>query len=121
MGTNYYAIPKADDEVKAKIKQAIENDDFATARELLPEKIHIGKSSGGWRFLFNHNDWVYFEQNFNSVAKFINRCKIYTEYGEEISPSRFWHFVDTKQSLKPEIEYGVIIDGLCFSNYTEFS
>ena len=34
MGTNYYAIPKADEETKLKIKDAIDRDQYFAAKEL---------------------------------------------------------------------------------------
>jgi len=121
MGTNYYAIKKADDETKAKIKLAIDRDDYITARDSIPELIHIGKSSGGWNFLFNNQNWRYFLGNRKSLNEFLSDCKIYDEYEHELSINEFWVMVDRKSSYKQEIEYGFIVDGLNFSNYTEFS
>lgn len=120
MGTNYYAIPKADEQTKVKIKEAIDADNLALARELMPEQIHLGKSSGGWEFLFNHNDWRYFS-DLGTMVEFINNCDIHNEYGDKVTPSAFWHMVDNKSNSEPELQYGSRRFGYNFSNYTDFS
>jgi TPP-dependent indolepyruvate ferredoxin oxidoreductase alpha subunit len=68
MGTNYYAriIPKEED--KQKLKDAIDNDRDDLVEDLVSElyssrneytrkgnKIHLGKRSAGWKFLWNPN------------------------------------------------------------------
>ena len=121
MGTNYYAVPKADDETKAKILEAIKQELWDEARSLMPDSIHIGKSSGGWQFLFNHNEWRYFEKTQASIAKFLSNCVIYDSYNENISPNDFWVMVDRKKEMRAETEYGFIEDGLVFSYSSEFS
>lgn len=73
MGTNYYAriIPSV--ESKTKLQQAIESNDFKTVTELVNKmysrlhldnnelvggEVHLGKRSGGWKFLWNPNVYV---------------------------------------------------------------
>lgn len=73
MGTNYYAriIPSV--ESKTKLQEAIEKNDFNTIDELTTKmyaqlgidngnfyggKIHLGKRSAGWKFLWNPNVYV---------------------------------------------------------------
>ena len=73
MGTNYYAriIPSV--ESKTKLQQAIESNDFETIEELTVKLysrlhldddklvggvVHLGKRSGGWKFLWNPNVYV---------------------------------------------------------------
>lgn len=119
MGTNYYAIPKANEEIKVKIIKAICDDDWQTAHSLMPVKIHIGKSSGGWQFLFNHNNWEYYTSK--TLPEFLANCRLMNEYNEPVNINDFWHLVDRKGNDKPELEYGQLIDGLVYSNYTEFS
>ena len=58
MGTNYYAVRTLNEIEKENAKKMIENDQYDELKEFLDEKtreIHIGKSSGGWKFLFNWN------------------------------------------------------------------
>lgn len=118
MGTNYYAVPLVDEGTKEKIKKAIDNDDFGEAMSLMPEKIHIGKSAAGWRFLFNHNDFRYFNAD---IFAFLKRAQIYDEYGKHISFEDFCKIVQFKSTQREETNYGKMINGINFSNYTEFS
>lgn len=124
MGTNYYAIPKADDALKAEIKKAIDENDFEKARDLMPVKVHIGKGSIGWQFLFNHNDWKYFgklRNGLDGIDEFLSERKIIDEYGTYIPVEEFWDYVNGKVNYKPDLTYGTIEDGLNYSNSTEFS
>jgi len=96
MGTNYYAIPKATDERKAEICEHLNKGDFERARELMPEKIHLGKSSGGWKFCFNHNKWRYYK-NIPDLRAFTKTCSIVDEYGSSVADEDFWRLVEQKQ------------------------
>jgi len=58
--------------------------DFDGVRKLVPERIHIGKSSAGWRFLFNHNNWEYFKQDLFDLELFLSICIIQDEYAKWI-------------------------------------
>ena len=75
MGTNYYAYIIPVEEKKKELHTAIDNDDFYSIRDLVDEmysiaeynwsskkisggKIHLGKRSGGWKFLWNPNVYV---------------------------------------------------------------
>ena len=67
MGTNYYARIIPTKERKKKLIESIEKDNFDSAMELARELygdsdssevrgvIHLGKRSGGWKFLWNPN------------------------------------------------------------------
>jgi hypothetical protein len=123
MGTNYYAIPLATYEVKQQIKMAVDDNDFNTAKNLLPERVHIGKSSGGWQFLFNLNEEKYYKDHRESIEGFLNRCQIVDEYNDPVSSLEFWHLVEAKKHLKAETEHGYInlTDKLYFSRYADFS
>ena len=79
MGCNYYAIQKATDDLKKKIIDAVNSNDFVLAKKMIPETIHIGKNSGGWKFCFNHNNWEYFEKSKESLEVFLLACEIYDE------------------------------------------
>jgi len=87
MGTNYYAVERK----------------FALYRNIL----HIGKSSGGWKFLFHgyqdyELEWGKPHININSIEDwkdFLNNSTygILNEYDEEISYDDFFKFVEEKQ------------------------
>lgn len=121
MGTNYYAIPKATEESKRKIIDAATKEDWGSVKSLIPESIHIGKSSAGWAFIFNHNNWKYFEKSEKSLADFLDGCLIYDEYNMSISASDFWRMVYNKRVYQRDTTYGTMEDGLNFSNSTDFS
>jgi len=126
MGTNYYAIPKATDDLKIKIIEAVINNQMEQLKNLVPTKIHLGKSSYGWPFLFNHNNWEYYE-TINDLSEFIDGCEITNEYGDEMGAKQFKELIDQKQntldsklaSIDPK--HYVIKDGYLFSTHTEFS
>ena len=106
MGTNVYALRKNiyTKDLYNKYKEAIENEDDNKLDELnesfqqLREEntIHIGKRSGGWKFLFNHNNWKYYDYTKQSIDSFLRSCyKLKNEYGEEITIDEFWkEYVD---------------------------
>lgn len=82
MGTNYYAYILPSEERKSEIKKAIDNNSFNEIRHLVEDtydtphygedtyaggKVHLGKRSSGWKFLWNpnwykiskgHCDWI---------------------------------------------------------------
>ena len=96
MGTNYYGIKIPTEKDKIKIKKAIDKNEWGTVRELIPERIHIGKSSAGWEFCFDHNYWQYFEKDHVEIKEFINSLSIFDEYGESIPHRTFWEKVVSK-------------------------
>ena len=125
MGTNYYAriLPKEED--KQRLKDAIDNDRDDLIIELASElydhrdqytrkgsKIHLGKRSAGWKFLWNSNVIKYWDgyvdqetKEYVSVVKydyvypltkqgitdFVMRedVIITDEYGEQQNPKEF--------------------------------
>lgn len=111
MGTNIYAIPKAKvAEWKSKFENSIKEAQDANLIGLLPiiesyyndripQKIHIGKRSAGWRFLFNHNDWRYYK-TIDDLIVFLDQCEITTEYGEILSFKDFWSDVTERQETQ---------------------
>lgn len=112
MGTNYYAIPKFDEEkIKSKIIYNVESDNLDDAIDLINELktnkqgIHIGKSSMGWKFCFDHQNWKYFKKDKQSIIDFINSCELHDEYHCEISPEEFWKLVESKQTGIDNKEY----------------
>jgi hypothetical protein len=132
MGTNYYARIIPTKERKEQIKKAIDADDFSTIRNLVAEtyngerpysmkdvmngEIHLGKRSGGWKFLWDPNvyvirnghledssggrKWVYdsntayylYPLTKEGVKAFIGRedVVIYDEYGDKQDKEEFF-------------------------------
>ena len=129
MGTNYYAriIPSV--ESKTKLQQAIESNDFKTVidlvnkmysrlhlndDELVGGEVHLGKRSGGWKFLWNPNVYVtreiykdndtgeyrlgkyvgkfLYEVSKEGIKEFIDRddVVIYDEYGKIQNKDEFF-------------------------------
>lgn len=59
-------------------------------------KIHIGKRSSGWKFLWNFNDDKYYA-NKEQLFKFIRSGRIVDEYGK---------LQDTEEFIKMALEWG---------------
>ena len=117
MGTNYYAriIPKEED--KQKLIDAINKNDYNVIEDLASElygrrndysgignEIHLGKRSGGWKFLWNPNvikvwdneacDYTYnyvYPLTKEGITNFVMRedVIITDEYGEQQDPKEF--------------------------------
>lgn len=87
MGTNYYARIIPSKERKEKLKTLIDNNNFLEIEEeykslYVDAEIHLGKRSGGWKFLFNPNHEKYYKLTKESLYNFLNRedIIIYDEY-----------------------------------------
>lgn len=79
MGTNYYAVKKKPRIVK------------------IYDEIHLGKSSIGWKFVFQEQEQYH---NFEEFKDFIlnnNEWIIKDEYGKEVSPNELLELIKTKQ------------------------
>jgi len=96
MGTNYYIKRKLSEETIEKLKKLLDNHEYEEVKNSLPDLIHIGKSSGGWKFLFNHNNWEYYK-NIEELKNFISKNTLVDEYEREVSPTQFWDMVSKKQ------------------------
>lgn len=140
MGTNYYARPiktiqqiqntrqKVEFEIRMLTRNSsIELDDLIQEWETLKlkqcEVVHIGKSSVGWKFLFNHNDWQYFT-NIEEMKEWLKDQEIESEYGKVISFEDFWEMVEKKQEIQSPISnksWYVFKEGFEFSSSTSFS
>jgi len=132
MSTNYYKIPKAS-EVRVKYLNLVEqiNDlDIWSSESIMNEfrdiekgferwsawdefidglKIHIGKRSSGWKFLWNFQDNKFYT-NKEELFKFIRSGRVVDEYGE---------LQDTEEFIKMALEWGQP-DGYVFDeNYVE--
>ena len=89
MGTNFYLRRNLSNDQKELLKQYIDQDEYDKIRDNLPEDIHIGKRSYGWKFLWNANKFQYFKPNIESLYEFLKSGDIYNEYGEKFTFDQF--------------------------------
>jgi hypothetical protein len=158
MGTNYYRIPTQDEmELKKRklIKDILKLEmtpieierqfsvekegtwDYETPWDRFNEgiRIHLGKRSKGWKFLWNFNDNKYYT-NKEELLNFIRSGRVVDEYGDEIYVEEFinmslnWeqpYGLDSVSSQKVNNtnRYGTPhdkdIDGLRVASFTDFS
>ena len=116
MGINYYAIQKLQDSI---LKESGNTNQITTLEEWIEEQkgkdyIHIGKSSAGWKFTFNTNEWRYYT-NIDELKEWLKSHLIVSEYGDVISFEDFWKKVESKQNTQEhEGENYVIVQGYDF-------
>ncbi len=73
------------------------------------QKIHIGKKSAGWKFIFHENE----ELNLHTKKDWINflkKRKIYDEYYRILSFKSFLEIIEDSQSNKLPQEFDKIDD-----------
>jgi len=91
------------------------------------DELHLGKSSGGWKFCLQANEFKYYK-NWSEMRKWLLKMTrqgavIRNEYNEKVLFEEFVTLVESKQKIKEPICDGRIdtdIDGYRFANY-EFS
>ena len=113
MGTNFYAhIPLRKRELKEKVTESIDKGDLDEAETIISEAkeshcVHLGKRSGGWKFLFNSNDEKYYECSKKGIEDFIikNAAVIKDEYGSTYSLEEFWDEVKALDKGIDAVEY----------------
>jgi hypothetical protein len=119
MSTNYYRIPKQKvvREKYLDLVEQISNIDIFSPGQIYGEfrtiekgferwnpwdnfidglRIHIGKRSGGWKFLWNFQDGKFYT-NKEELLKFIRSGRVVDEYGE---------LQDTEEFIKMSLEWG---------------
>lgn len=107
MGTNYYAIKRKPKIVKYKYY----------------ERIHIGKSSAGWKFVFQDNDKFHSYDEFKQwLENSKNDYMLRDEYGNEINAEDLLKLIEEKQkeSNTDDFRYDKNVNGYRFSE-GEFS
>ena len=162
MSTNYFRIPKPS-EVRVKYLDLVEQingldiwspnnirNDFRTIERgfdnlspwdvfLEDMKIHIGKRSSGWKFLWNFQDGKFYT-NKEELLTFIRSGRVVNEYGEIQNTEEFikmaleWgqpdgcvlnqEYIDKHKSNHSSYissYYDKEVDGLRVSSHTEFS
>lgn len=108
----YRYIPKADiDFLKSLVNEEnIYSGDLAYNLERF-KPIHIGKSSKGWQFLFDHNNWEYYEGTKASINAFLQDeilkgGRIIDESLNEITLKELWEIVEShKDGLNAKSGY----------------
>ena len=94
MGTNYYARIIPSKERKEHLKKLIDENKFDEIQKEVNQmyssttdyndgaEIHLGKRSGGWKFLFNPNFEKYYPLTKEGLMNFLKRDDviIYSEY-----------------------------------------
>ena len=130
MSTNYYAKKIPTESVKLDIIKSIATDNLELANKDLSELvklIHVGKRSSGWRFLFNHNNWDYYD-NIPELKEWLKNYLLYTEYGEQVDQLEFWEEIESRQvSQKSALTHSgnpswyIIKDEYEFSSSSDFS
>jgi len=112
MGTNFYRIPSEEEMIKRHVKlyedvrkikltpSNIErgfnepiNEDRWECENVWDKfvdgtKVHLGKRSSGWKFLWNFNNDKYYKDK-ESLLEFIRSGRIVNEYSEELDVEEF--------------------------------
>lgn len=149
MGTNFFCIEKISRRQRSKIKSLLREyievvDKVNTAcdfhelhskynemiLESIPERVHLGKRSYGWQFLWDFHNGRYFKANLESIKKYLKDKIIFDEYGEVFSLDQFLneeiadYLYNTDGKLYDGVEslpsYYFISDGLRFSKSEDF-
>jgi hypothetical protein len=114
MGTNFYKVlkPKYTKKQKAEITKKINEqtkklkeyfndnnyidrydieDYYEMLNKLRPVRVHLGKRSCGWQFLWNHNNEKYYKKTLQSIREFLDEDNgfIIDEYGERFTTEQF--------------------------------
>lgn len=85
MGTNYFIKRKLSDKQKQIIIDKLMKDEYEDVHFMLPENIHIGKRSSGWKFLWDVHEFKYFNPTKESIFDFLKSGTIIDEYRQEVS------------------------------------
>ena len=101
MGTNYYLKKKVTEDDKRIINNLLYRDDYDVWDQIRKycdnqdNEIHLGKNSGGWKFLFDLNDGKYYSDTRASIDEWLSNpeYEIFNEYGEKLSKDKFWNIV----------------------------
>ena len=162
MGTNFYRVPKGHEMIKREQKMRMrldamdvinpsdisrrfrsievgEWDSISLWDEFLEgTNIHLGKRSGGWKFIWNWNNGKYYKTK-EELFEFIRSGRVVDEYGQQIDVEEFiimalewgkddgWdsetYYKDHPEHITPwsNEKHEKYIDGLRVSTSTEFS
>jgi len=119
MGMNYYLIQKNESEILDAVYKVLKELN-AYNYSIKPMRVHLGKSSSGWQFIFDHNDFKYFSRNIHSFMTFVSQYQIIDQYEKKYTFEEFFKIVDNKRSCPIDVECYLDF-GLCFNEKTDFS
>jgi hypothetical protein len=162
MGTNYYRVPKGHEMIKReqKLRMRIDTIDSINPSQikrgfrlievgewdsislwdefLEGTNIHLGKRSGGWKFIWNWNNGKYYKTK-EELFEFVRSGRVVDEYGQQIDVEEFiimalewgkddgWdsetYYKDHPEHITPwsNEKHEKYIDGLRVSTSTDFS
>lgn len=127
MSNNYYGwiIPTIEDKLELA-GLALAGDILSLKSKLSKfNRIHIGKQSAGWSFLFNHNKAEFYHDK-ESFLLWLDTIQITSEYGETVNKEEFLKVFERKdgayalKSYKENPSWYVFKDDMVFSSSTEF-
>lgn len=102
MGTNFYLRRKIPDKKIYELCNMMWDGKYESVRNFFNDEevkdIHIGKRSYGWRFLWDHNNFKYFDPTVESIHEFLQSGWIVDEYGQMFTLDQF---------LEDEIKYAL--------------
>lgn len=96
MGTNFYLKERIDKQKKDYLKLLIEDEKWEEVKDSLPKEIHIGKRSGGWKFLWDCHKFNYYEPNKESLINWLHSGDIYDENGTKFTVNQFLNDIPLK-------------------------
>lgn len=116
MSTNYYLKRKISTDKKSEIISHIKHDEWDKVSELISEvikysKIHLGKRSYGWQFVWALNGEKYYKPNKKSINDFLfneiykHDAILTDEYEREIPLDQFWN-----EEIGESLKHGKITD-----------
>lgn len=105
MGTNFYKVLEYTPEEKQDIVKTLQSitdniinngyldwNDQDKLNSIPCKRIHLGKRSCGWQFLWNHNDGKYYKPSIDSIREFLEKPgKILDEYEQEFTVDQFFN------------------------------
>lgn len=150
MGTNFYCVEKISRKQRSKIKSLLseyaELVDKADAAcdfhkqhnkynemllDFIPEKVHLGKRSWGWQFLWDYHDGRYFKANLDSIKEYLKDKIIFDEDDEVFTLEQFLtdeigHSLYKTDKLNDGMgeypsHFFISDDGLRFARFEDFS
>ena len=114
MGTNYYLCPIIKEEELKKLSNSLKEcktlyelkNSIHEITDYKKDRIHIGKSSYGWQFLFNLNIESYVPTiSRDNIDKWLATGIIFDEYDNKVDRKDFWKIVDSKKDGMDYDEY----------------
>lgn len=113
MGTNAYAFIKRPDTSlfdkykETGIKKFLYQFLDYYNKHAEENKIHLGKRSSGWKFIFNHNNWKYYDYTEKSIKEFLKSCdRIFDEYDNDYTVEEFWEkFIESGKNGFDDKDY----------------